>query len=118
MKCPKCFSLEVGVLTTRTQDTGIIVRRRRCDDCGHRFNTHELPPSAYTYAKYDLEKWARGQTSDWKTMVRQREHVAAQMRELKRQGMTAAQLARQFGLSVHMAYYYTSPKAMQKESKA
>lgn len=114
MKCPKCHSSELAVLSTRDQESGIIMRRRECKECAHRFTTHELPPGAYTQAKFDIEKWAARQVGEWKTKVRQREKLARQMCELKLQGKTAAELATRFGLSVHMAHYYTSPKAMQK----
>lgn len=114
MKCPKCYSLELEVLSTRAQDSGIVVRRRQCSECKHRFSTYELPPTAYSYAKSDIQKWVRRQTGEWKTLVRQRTKIARQMCELKLKGHTCAELAKRFGLSVHMAYYYTSPKAMKK----
>lgn len=114
MKCPKCYGLELEVLSTRDQDSGIIARRRQCKECRHRFTTHELPPAAYRYARFDINRWIERQTGDWNTLVRQRVKVARQMCELKLRGKTAAQLAEQFGMSVHMAHYYTSPKSMKK----
>lgn len=112
MKCPKCYALETRVISTRTADNSIVSRRRSCPDCGHRFTTLELPPAAASYAKSDLKKWHARQTGEWKTKVAQRRKIAQQMCQLKAQGTTCEKLAVRFGLSVHMAYYYTSPKMM------
>lgn len=42
MICPKC-SADTKVKDSRphAEDPRVIVRRRRCDGCGHRFNTQE-----------------------------------------------------------------------------
>lgn len=42
MMCPSCSSYLTSVLDTRPTDTGSIRRRRRCDDCAHRFRTYEV----------------------------------------------------------------------------
>ena len=42
MRCPKCQSLDIKVLDTRTAKEGSSIRRRReCNACGHRFTTIE-----------------------------------------------------------------------------
>ena len=42
MHCPVCDSPSTKVLDSRDGRDGASVRRRRsCDDCGHRFTTHE-----------------------------------------------------------------------------
>ncbi len=114
MKCPKCHAPDSSVLSTRTADTGIISRRRACGDCGHRFTTRELPPGAFSYAKSDIAKWEQRQTGEWKTLVAGRQKIAKQMCELRAKGVTCNDIAIKFGQSVHMTYYYTAPKMMEK----
>lgn len=118
MKCPNCYAIETRVLSTRTADSGVVSRRRACPDCGHRFTTLELPPSAVSYARSDLDKWETRQIGEWKTKVLQRRKIAKLMCELKTRGVTCEKLAERFEMSVHMAYYYTSPKMMAKYAPA
>lgn len=40
MKCPECKHTKSAVVDSRTRQNAII-RRRKCADCGHRFNTKE-----------------------------------------------------------------------------
>ena len=45
LHCTKCGG-ETSVINSRPDrldQIGTITRRRRCDDCGHRYWTHELP---------------------------------------------------------------------------
>ena len=46
MYCPKCESENVYVMESRTVDGNRIYRRRRCCDCGNRFNTLECEAGA------------------------------------------------------------------------
>jgi hypothetical protein len=114
VKCPVCFNPESKIIETRPQENNLVKRRHECTDCGHRFSTYELPPAAYNFVRYDIKRWSDRQVGEWNTKIRQRAKMARRMCELKLAGATAAQLAEQFGLSVHMAHYYTSPKAMKK----
>lgn len=43
MECPRCHSKNSFVVDSRTgrKGKGIVRRRRHCQDCGHRFTTHE-----------------------------------------------------------------------------
>lgn len=111
MKCPKCYSPKSRVKETRLRDSGIIVRRRRCVDCDVLYTTWELPPGAVSHINHQIvAKWEPRQTGAYKTFLRQRENLTKRMLELKAQGLTAAQIADRVKLSVHMVYYYTSPR--------
>lgn len=46
MKCPKCNSEQLHVVDRRIRN-GLIVRRRQCLDCLHRFNTVEITMDEY-----------------------------------------------------------------------
>lgn len=42
MHCPKCHQTEAKVIDSRQLDEGMTIRRRRrCDNCEHRFTTYE-----------------------------------------------------------------------------
>ena len=41
MRCPKCQSVDIRVIDSRTFRGGSIRRRRECNDCGCRFTTLE-----------------------------------------------------------------------------
>ena len=41
--CPKCRSGNTKVIITRSSTNGLLVRRRSCRDCGHRFWTLQEP---------------------------------------------------------------------------
>lgn len=42
MYCPVCPSKTTSVIDSRVKDNGMTTRRRReCEECGHRFSTHE-----------------------------------------------------------------------------
>lgn len=45
MHCPKCKSIRIGVVYSRsltTSNNNAIKRLRKCDHCGHRFSTIEV----------------------------------------------------------------------------
>lgn len=46
MTCPECGSCQIGVLYNRSQEDSIY-RRRKCFDCGQRFNTIEIDVDVY-----------------------------------------------------------------------
>jgi len=53
--CPQCRTDRILVITTRPLENGNLLRRRRCQDCGHRWYTHQsreypLPPGAVTWS--------------------------------------------------------------------
>lgn len=50
MKCPKCGSDQVTVIDSRRDDS-MVTRRRKCMDCNHRFQTHEITAEAYNEMK-------------------------------------------------------------------
>lgn len=46
MMCPKCNSYTNSVKDSREHpEYNWIKRRRRCDECDHRWNTYEIPES-------------------------------------------------------------------------
>lgn len=52
MNCPKCGSDETAVRDTRM--TGIVrYRRRKCNRCGNKFSTMEIPMQEYIRLKAD-----------------------------------------------------------------
>ncbi len=46
MTCPKCGSENLEVIRT-TDEVDHIIRRRKCQDCGYRFNTIETDTDVY-----------------------------------------------------------------------
>lgn len=114
MKCPRCHSMTHRVLETRRKDSGIVMRRRACSDCDLRFTTHELPPGAFSYARSDISKWEQRQVGEYKTLVARRRKLAQQLRNMRKSGLSAQAIADKLPehnkLSVHMIYYYTSPR--------
>lgn len=110
MKCPQCFCVASRVKDTRTLESGIIQRRRRCVDCGTSYNTWELPPGAVSFVRYALtQRWEKRQTGPYKSMLRSRQILAARMRRWRSNGDTVKQIAERTGMSTHMVYYYTAP---------
>ena len=49
MKCSVCSFTESHVLDTTTRETDTR-RRRRCDRCGHRWTTYEVPEGRFIKA--------------------------------------------------------------------
>lgn len=110
MKCPKCAGLDSTVLETRSEDGYIIRRRRRCDGCGHKFTTHEIPPGAYTYARAHLARWRKAQEGAWKRYVRERQALGRRMREDRERGMKQVEIQAKYakhGVSLWMVRHYT-----------
>jgi transcriptional regulator NrdR family protein len=64
MRCPDCGSYNLGCIDTRESKTypGRRTRRHKCQDCGHRFSTIEIPVEEYQDLTTIAEKWrkARG----------------------------------------------------------
>ena len=46
MLCPKCGGQNLHIVDSRPRETTQF-RRRACADCGHRFNTLEIPADEY-----------------------------------------------------------------------
>ncbi len=42
-KCPDCNGLAARVVCTKTGEDGVVIRRRRCDICNHRWYTVQYP---------------------------------------------------------------------------
>ena len=42
MRCPKCNSVRLSVIDSRSAPDNEIRRRRKCRNCGYRFSTYEM----------------------------------------------------------------------------
>jgi transcriptional repressor NrdR len=69
MQCPRCKNVDTRVVDSRTSEEGrCIRRRRRCEQCGHRFTTFEreelseliVQKSDGTSEPYSREKLEKG----------------------------------------------------------
>jgi transcriptional regulator NrdR family protein len=55
--CPKCGEDEVSVIDSRAAilfEKSSIRRRRKCNKCGHRWSTYELPEELIDYVKINI----------------------------------------------------------------
>ena len=59
-KCPNCKGLAVRVVCTKTGEDGVTVRRRRCDNCKHRWYTVQYPEAVVSK---DEIKWEKAGTT-------------------------------------------------------
>lgn len=68
MRCPYCSNQDTRVIDTTHDVRGGIKRRRKCENCGQRFNTYERPTTAVpliikqdgTREEFDRDKLIRG----------------------------------------------------------
>lgn len=51
IECPNCSSYKTYVVLTRVVSDGRIIRRRKCNGCGHRWYT--IQPPEQTITKYE-----------------------------------------------------------------
>ena len=45
--CPECNSAQLYVVDSRNNKEDYVARRRKCEACGHRFPTVEIPKDVY-----------------------------------------------------------------------
>jgi transcriptional regulator NrdR family protein len=103
MICPKC-SADTKVKDSRPhrEDARVIVRRRECDGCGHRFNTQEGTIDIVRQRQSGTRRMKRHKAS-WTAEQRKRCREAPTMREYARQEAEAAnrpveEILREWGL--------------------
>lgn len=57
MKCPECKGNQVSTIDSRALDKGNSVRRRKkCEDCGYRWSTYELPKSMFDFYEEQMKR--------------------------------------------------------------
>lgn len=106
MRCQNCGHDRLKVLETRQTSGGQITRRRvECEACGHRDATYELPAPAFRSARYDVDRWLQRQANVGH--LRERQALKQRMLAERLSGASCRELAKRYGLSVHMARYYT-----------
>lgn len=94
MRCVRCGRL-TEVRETRTQDSGVVNRRRReCTECGHKFNTYEiddaLEKTLKKYLKPHVKSVAKAQV-----LNRRNERIIDRLKA----GDKHSVVANEFGLS-------------------
>ena len=90
MKCRKCFSSDVRVLDTRTDEDDVIRRRHECQECEHRFYSLELPPEAVASVAGRVRRWRLNKVTDHKLQRRlARVRLAAAVAEVAGQAHSA-----------------------------
>lgn len=57
MKCPECKCGHVFTIDSRAHEKGNSIRRRRkCDECGYRWSTYELPKAMMDFYESQLQR--------------------------------------------------------------
>lgn len=97
--------LDLYVTETRERDQNTVKRRTYACAEGHKVNTYEIPESAWKAAQHDIRKAVKGQ--QYHRWIAGRARQAAEMREKRRKGIDCATLAKEYGLSLAMARYYS-----------
>jgi hypothetical protein len=92
MKCPSCFALDSTVLETRSEDGLIIRRRRKCDECGHKFTTYEIPPGAYTMVRSFISRWKARGAGAYAVKQRRLQFLLKFMKEDQAAGLSTRQI--------------------------
>lgn len=108
VECPECGEVErVRVLETRTRDSGIVDRRHECGRCGARFKSLQLPPKSLTSPSLQGAIRRYEKLLDHAASVKMKDETRNQMMAMRLAGTRCQEIARIFGVSVHMARYYT-----------
>lgn len=96
MKCEECGHLDSTVLETRSDDGSIIRRRRKCDACGHRFTSYEIPPGAYLQVKTFIARWKERGSGMYMAKQRRLRFFLRFMREDHAAGMSTREIHRKY----------------------
>ena len=59
-ECPKCTIAKTNVVCTKRAPDGVIVRRRKCNACDHRWYTVQYPEIAVSNAEI---RWVKTETT-------------------------------------------------------
>jgi hypothetical protein len=54
--CPHCKSKNISTIDSRPIKGNGIRRRKKCEDCGHRWTTHELSVAFIEYYEFQLQR--------------------------------------------------------------
>lgn len=104
MKCPTCGAA-TRVRETREMMDGAVKRRQRVCPAGHVHETFEIDEGMFRAARHDIERKARAQP--FHAEMRDRHARATEMRRDRLAGKSCREISEAYGVSVHMARYYT-----------
>lgn len=104
MNCERC-GLPTSALETRNSYGGTVLRRARICANKHRVTTYEISQAAFNSAKYDIQRANARQAYNQKIEALRVQKALMLAERLA--GVDCIQLASKYGMSVHMARYYT-----------
>lgn len=102
----RCFcGLKTEVVESREVSSGKAQRRNRLCERGHRTTTYEISAKAYKAAQYEITRYLA--RTDRNKIILENLDRALAMRAERAAGASCIELAAKYGMSVHMARYYT-----------